>query len=448
MPSLKGLRCKISIRFLKRGRKGKVDDELLEEESSVPFPLLRLSDDLVIHILSFVSSAPFESKPDDEALRMDYISPVIVKNRKPTKFSPFQPPGHYQAAALRGEEEPKLTLDSFGTLTHVLPLVCRKFYSICDQSDGLWKEAMHRLSVASPTVWGLGISQLAALDSSSGQQGTSDSADTKCEQVVAACGGAKCAFQRIVDVYQPFTITAPLFLMGGMDPPILLQKWNLHLYEPRYRFMISQIMQNRSVHDKSGNWISPPGRPRFLISSGLTAPLVVGDPVFVVEILRCKLQKNGRAMVAIKPVQQTRIQSIEVRPNCYALLDATVQTCKRTFSDLRFPVLCVAAMEHIPLLFASLELFIFEDRYRRMMREIMATGDESSIAGRASFILAHTGTVATGDAAMLVEVRKCVVHPDGTANVELVPILKGSLRDTVERPDSGQLYDASIDILP
>lgn len=348
----------------------------------------------------------------------------------------------------RNVEESNLTQIAFGTLTHVLPLVCWKFYRLCHESDGLWKEAMLRLAIAAPAIWEHGIAQLAAAFVSSNETETDNppTLDILCDQVAAACGGAKLAFQRIVALYQPFTITAPLFLMGGVVPPTIMQSMNLHLFEPRYRLMIAEIMNNRPVRDTSGNLIPSP-RPRFLMSSGLSAPLVAGDPVFVVEILRCRVKNDGRALITIQCVRQTRLQSMYVRQNGFSLIDATVHTCKRTFENLRLPVFCVMAMGRTPPLYASFELFVFEDRHRRMIRDIVATNDESSTTDRPIFILAYAGTVGNGDAAMIVEVRKHTLHPDGTANIELVPLFKGRLRDSVERPNSGRMYDAIVDII-
>lgn len=449
MSSIKVLTRKISSRLRRKKRGASVKNEC--NESFDAFPLLDLSDDLIIHILSFVSSAPFECITDDEPLYMDHISPTTKKGRQPVSFRgvPTVP-------------ECRLTASSFGTLTHVLPFVCKKFHQLSFESDGVWKEAMERLSVASPAVWGKGISQIATTekeaapassaqrhDASFSSTATSLSATTEdlCEKATVVCGGAKNAFQRIVEVYQPFTTTAPLFLMGGSgDPPVLQQAWNLHLYEPRYRLMMSQIMQSRPLRDKSGSWIASPGRPRFLFSSGLSAPLVEGDPVFLVEILRCKLKRDGRALLTILPVLQTRIQAMHVRPNSFALLDATVQTCKRRAlgdTQLRLPVFCISAMGRIPQLFSSIELVVWEDRYRRLVREIM----ETESTNRPRFILAPSGTVTSGETALLMEVRKCALHPDGTANIELVAIAKGLLRNAVERPNADRLYDANIDIV-
>ena len=82
-----------------------------------------------------------------------------------------------------------------------------------------------------------------------------------------------------------------------------------------------------------------------------------------------------------------------------------------------------------------------------MIRDIVATRDQSPTADRPIFILAYAGTVGNGDAAMIVEVRKHTLHPDGTANIEIIPLFKGRLRDSVERPNSGSIYDATVDII-
>lgn len=450
---MKGLGKKIASRF-KRIRK-KTDLIAAPAPVSESFPLLELSDDLILNILAFVSYAPLESA--EESLFVDYISVPTGKKRR---FQSFQARSQPAVAARSGQgSQSKLSTSCFGTLTHVLPLVCLRFQSLCQDSDGLWKDAMCRLAKKSPTVWVHGVVHLVSAppegaltsvsvvkeDESSKSEGESAHI---VEEAVAHCdGGARVLFQRVVQVYQPFTTTAPLFLMGGnTEPPVLGQAWNLHLYEPRYRLMMSQIMQNRSSQDKNGGIIPNSRRPRFLFSSGITTPLMPGDPIFAVEIVRCKMKSDGRAMVSILPVAIGRMQSMQVRPNSFALLDATVYKTPFVASQSLLPVFCVAAMGRVPQLYASLELLIFEPRYRILIREVMES-DHLSEQQRPHFILAYTGSVATGEAAMLVEVRKCAIRPDGAANVDLVPIAKGRLRDAVERPESDGLFDANMEFV-
>mmetsp|Transcript_31948 Transcript_31948/g.52739 ORF Transcript_31948/g.52739 Transcript_31948/m.52739 type:complete len:443 (-) Transcript_31948:25-1353(-) len=438
MPSLKALRKTVSKRFGRKKRSLIPGGASAADSNEAPFPILDLSDDLILHVLSFVSSAPFESNDDDEEpLFKAYNAHESARIHGSAVASPFQSAGMsyqiYQTSLRKCVEEMKLTLSTFGTLTHVLPLVCKRFQELCQLSDTLWKEAMERLIVVYPKIWGKGIHQLC--------DGEKTNDKDICLRASTSCGGSKFAFQRVVEVYQPFITTLPLFVIGGRRPPVLGESWHLHLVEPRCRLMIVKIMEPYPFPDKKGNAIASPGRPRFLISSGLSFPVVGGDPVFVVEIERCKLKRDGTVRLSIVIVLQTRILSIKVKPNAFDMLGATVQTTKLLSSEglIRLPVFTsVTATQLAPPLFYSIELNFSEAPHQLMIRELMADGTLE----RPKFIFNHAG--ASGELALLVEIRNCVVYADGTANVEVVGVAKGTLQDPVERPDSHRLFDATF----
>lgn len=443
MPSLKVFRKEVSKRF------GRKKSNFVLADNEVAFPILKLSDDLIIHVISFVSSAPFESNDDDEdSLFKAHQAHESKRIHRSSVSSPFLTAGMsyqiYQSSLRKCVEELKLTLSTFGTLTHVLPLVCKKFQELCQLSDGLWKEAIERLVVVQPKIWGKGVHQLC------GEERRYNSDEDICLRASTTCGGYKRTFQRVVEVYKPFITTFPLFVFSGRDPPVLGELWNLHLLEPRYRLMVTEIMRPyyhllSEGYGKKDGPIDPSIRPRFLFSSGLSLPLVGGDPVFVVEIVRCKLKRNGTVRLSIMPILQTRTLSIQVRQNAFDLLDAKVQTTKELlFSEglvTRLPVFTsVTATQLAPPLFCSIELNIAEERHQLMIREL--TADET--VERPKFIFNYTGGSTSDEPALLVEVRNCVIHAGGIANVEVVGISKGILQDPVERPDSNRLVDATF----
>ncbi|KAI2492522.1 hypothetical protein MHU86_22033 [Fragilaria crotonensis] len=321
---------------------------------------------------------------------------------------------------------------------------------------------MHRLAIASPEVWRLGISKLTKnKDEDKGDRKgfskqTSKSAVMQMvavgEQAASPSGEGKLTFQRVVELYQPFTLTAPIFITGGFHPPTLTVTWDLHLFEPRYRFMMAQLMLNRPVREKTGNLIASP-RPRFLVSSGLSYPLMVGDPVFIVELLQCQLKKDGRALVRIVPVQQTRIKVLVAKPifaRNHRLFYATVEKRKRTFEDMRLPVISgFAATELLNnlTLFSSLEVLFWQEPHRQVVQELMADWVESPTGDRPLMIMsATTEAEANAVEATVVEIRKCAFTPNGSFNVEIIPLARGRLRDIVERPNGERRFDAIIDI--
>lgn len=59
-----------------------------------------------------------------------------------------------------------LGLDPRGTLSHVLPFVCKYFRHICQTNDLLWKEALSKMVLGEPHIWRAGLESL--IDESSG----------------------------------------------------------------------------------------------------------------------------------------------------------------------------------------------------------------------------------------------------------------------------------------
>ena len=75
-------------------------------------------------------------------------------------------------------------------------------------------------------------------------------------------------------------------------------------------------------------------------------------------------------------------------------------------------------------------LHFFEPRYRRLIREVMDPfpasyrkgEDLENVPRRPRFIYAHRYPLAKNQIALVVEVTKCVIYEDGTADVELNPV--------------------------
>jgi len=98
-------------------------------------------------------------------------------------------------------------------------------------------------------------------------------------------------------------------------------------------------------------------------------------------------------------------------------------------------------------------LHFFEHRYRLLIAEVMRGWPESARRGEVitasskgflpTFIYAHMAPLVPTTPACLVQVRQCMIHPDGTADVMLLPVAYVRLERIWEQPDSGHLYEAS-----
>lgn len=110
---------------------------------------------------------------------------------------------------------------------------------------------------------------------------------------------------------------------------------SLHLFEPRYRLLISEVMgdlysQNVSINrTRSGSeWNSSPWcpqhctpAPRFIFAH---RKLASGSHAALVEVRLCRFYGDGRADVVLMPVQFVKIDDISIRPDSGGLYDARV----------------------------------------------------------------------------------------------------------------------------
>jgi hypothetical protein len=81
----------------------------------------------------------------------------------------------------------------------------------------------------------------------------------------------------------------------------------------------------------------------------------------------------------------------------------------------------------------SLGFYFFEPRYRRLIWQVMEPypvefrqgripNAENGIANPPMFIYAHKSPLKRGVVACLVQVKHCIINPNGTANIEVVPV--------------------------
>ena len=97
-------------------------------------------------------------------------------------------------------------------------------------------------------------------------------------------------------------------------------------------------------------------------------------------------------------------------------------------------------------------LHFFEPRYRILIAQATEDFPPEARQGEPilanangdfpTFVYAHVAPFAPTKPACLVQVRQCHIHPDGTADVMLVPVAYVWLEQLWERPNTGHLYYA------
>lgn len=115
---------------------------------------------------------------------------------------------------------------------------------------------------------------------------------------------------------------APMFVM-----PCHLrigQRYGLHLFEPRYRIMMHDLLQATGDPQSSsqGGSIRPTiaerngmVTPPLLIHANLGSRLAPGENACLVQVVHCQMYEQGEADVQLLPVAWVRLGRIWVRPN-------------------------------------------------------------------------------------------------------------------------------------
>lgn len=93
----------------------------------------------------------------------------------------------------------------------------------------------------------------------------------------------------------------------------------------------------------------------------------------------------------------------------------------------------------------SFGLHFFEPRYRHLIATVMrgyeSQGEPLEEEEGPTFLYAHTSPLAPMAVACVVQVQRCHIYPDGSADVTLVPIHYVWLEKIREIPQTGRLYE-------
>lgn len=466
------------------------------EGSAAPLDLFsQLDDDVVLCILSYVCFSPFEkdtsntmtlsSMSSRDAVGEEIKRLLADYNRGSAKLntalypqnsvSPFQAPWHFYQGAFHlfpgvNTSLPRVSsFKTFGTLTHVLPLVNKRLHGLCTESNALWTEAFERLlgfkdddhsrsDLGSSLLWEKGLISLVDSNEDLEKEGIGQS-DANLELtrklIANACDRmedqnkrkdsneeerpsvVKEVVRQVALHHKPLRL--PVFTMR--HDVTIGQEVILRLFEPRYRLLIADTMAGRTDNERMGFPLSVP-RPRFLFAckAGGWRQRVA----CIADIRRCDLRPEGIADVSIVPIKWVLMEDVSIRPESSGLLDATVfKKSKKTIH----PVFCMRCRL---VLGQSIQLHFFENRYKILITEIMEGRTDSERNNGAmslplpQFVFACQTPLKSGNAACLVEVVQCLVRYNGTVDLTVVPRSWVLIDALSMRANSGKLFDATV----
>ena len=119
-------------------------------------------------------------------------------------------------------------------------------------------------------------------------------------------------YRNVVNKYIRFT--APVFHMPNYIR--LGHEFRLHFFEPRYRLLIAEVMQNWPESSKSGGAITADRNgkfPSFIHANN--NHLTAKSQALIVHVRQAHIHPSGRADVLLVPVAHVQIEKVWIRPN-------------------------------------------------------------------------------------------------------------------------------------
>ena len=354
-----------AFRHQNERRKDKVEEEAHKDDGPSENPLLGtgsndcddlavFGDDVLLLILSFVSYAPYETEEiqwrephpyskgkadlsigaDHLRLYTNYLKRKDTGGTGRTKLPVMKSKQNNKKNRHKGS----LQVHSFGTLTHVLPLVCKRFHELCSSStsDVLWLQAIERLVANDEVGWcwplwklshestdGEDTGVTAVLPECWSRQRISVMVDAVFSRYSTQCVTTECTaklfFQELANnIAEPRAFSGHLIQNKNLHSPKLGASYRLAISDMQSLDSIRWLMQYRPNEDLIGKEIDDDGglrrRPRFLYNYGVDNA-VAGDLVLLVEITRCRVEEwgatllgeNNRFHLTIVPIMHMRL---------------------------------------------------------------------------------------------------------------------------------------------
>jgi hypothetical protein len=292
-----------------------------------------LNDDIKFTILSFVADAPFERLPENY--------PV-------------------------------------STLTHNLPLVCRKFRDIAEH-DVHWKNAILRSCKREPELWKAALDRLCVeakkarrrrnkktarkitsrgwvderdedetngSDTMVSSERSDDGDDPYLVVEKSLTNGEETIpellertlkmlrYPRLKDLYENVVNTQLRFSGSILEKEghvIIGEPYALQLCEPRYCIMINEIMKHHTVSARrEGAHVT---KDAFFIHAN-RLPLQKSQTAVLVQVTRCEALNNGTFEIQVVPFQHVWIERAWEVPNTFGLVNGQVLKMGKKTSNL------------------------------------------------------------------------------------------------------------------
>lgn len=237
-------------------------------------------------------------------------------------------------------------------LTHVIPLVCKNWNYLIKTSDILWVSSLQRIVYQNPNVFKEGFllylnsgkstppwsvfyqeavdrddyllaASVRKMESLSKKQmfelvssiydsiSSQDSNEYK-QDIADRNSELSCARSLYITLIKNHSFTTfPIFHMPFNGAEVGMHM-TLNIFEPRYRMLVIEAMDGRSIPEQSGRLIKL-NRPRFIFAN--ERELRSGSDGFLVEICRCTMLEGARAKIKIHFLRRVELKQLRLRPS-------------------------------------------------------------------------------------------------------------------------------------
>jgi len=251
----------------------------------------------------------------------------------------------------QGPIEDESEKETIAPLTHIFPLVCKSWNNLIKTSDILWISSLQRIVYQNPDVFKEGFliylnsgktsppwsafyqqavdrndfllaASVRKMESLSKQQmfelvssiydsiSSQDSKEYK-QDIADRKQEFSCARHLYITLIKNYTLTTfPVFHMSFNAAKVGLYL-TLNIFEPRYRMLITEVMDGKSSSELNGRMIKL-NRPRFIFAN--ERELRSGTDGFLVEICRCTILEGARAKIKIQFMRRVELKQLRLRP--------------------------------------------------------------------------------------------------------------------------------------
>lgn len=204
-------------------------------------------------------------------------------------------------------------------LTQSLPEVS-KFWRTTSAHDCLWKPAILRQLQREPSLWTEGLLKMVHKKQRAWNFVFQDNEtpESFLDRVRGALSNASCKkiYRHVVSKH--IRQVLPVFYMAGHV--LLGGSYRLHMFEPRYRLLVHELLKGYPEEAKKGGLTSSGDRPAPIFIHANRHPFGAASPACLVQLVRCNISpRDGTADVMLLPIAYIWLEKIWIRPNSGSL---------------------------------------------------------------------------------------------------------------------------------